>query len=226
MAAADADPPIAANWQSYQMATEQIIIDGYNLIFRSPALRQLVETSLEAARDELQRLLEEAYRYRSERVTLVFDGDRDPSRVGRTRTGVVRVLFSEPPESADDLIRRLVDQEARRPSRKRQLSCRVVTSDEAVAQYARLSSAKAVGAESFVQGLGPPRSAPPGAGAGGGGARRRAPRGRASSPGPEPPSGAEIKPSTGGKRELDELERLFRKGQAGDDDEADDDQRG
>jgi predicted RNA-binding protein with PIN domain len=213
----------------FTMATEHVIIDGYNVVFRIPRLRELAGRSLEAARDELLRWVEESHRGRRERVTLVFDGERDPVHGGRTRRGEVRVVFSEPPESADDVIRRLVEAERRRGSRTR-LACRVVTSDAAVARHARLSGGKSVGVESFVRGLGVPSArvagerdedGAAGRGTGGGGSTRGGRTGRApttsggSSGGV---TGDETKPRVG-RRELDEMEQLFRRRNAPDDDD-------
>jgi predicted RNA-binding protein with PIN domain len=221
------------------MSREHIVIDGYNVIFRTPRLRELVDTSLERARDELLRWLEEAYRLSEVRLTLVFDGERDLVHAGRRRRGTVRVLFSEPPESADDVIRQQVDDERRRQPGRKRLACRVVTSDADVAKHARLMGGKAIEVEGFLHELEEKRlrqrrltsiDEPE--------ERPATGRTRDQDPGPRPrdrtarpPSrrtrspveGSEAKPHVGGKRELDEWERLFKRERSDRDDTDDDD---
>lgn len=214
------------------MTGEHLLVDGYNVIFRTPRLRELAEDSLERARDELRRWLEEAYRHRRrERVTLVFDGERDPMHIGRARRGPVQVLFSRPPESADDVIRTLVDSERRRAAGRRRLACRVVTGDREVAGHARRAGCRATEVESFLGELrklramqsaayegpaGDERSAsPPGAPPSGRDRARGSGPDRAPPPAPPDP-GAAAKPRSS-KREIDELERLFAEQQPPDD---------
>jgi predicted RNA-binding protein with PIN domain len=164
---------------------EHLIVDGYNVVFRTPRLRELAAASLERARDELVRRLEEGYRGRRARVTLVFDGARDVPAPGRSRRhGTVRIVFSEPPATADDVIRRMVDALARHHGHRGRLPCRVVSSDQELARHARLAGGKAVDVEAFVPELEARRAVRP---------ARRAPDA-----------------VRGGRRELDWLERRFR----------------
>lgn len=69
----------------------------------------------------------------------------------RARIGRVRVVFSRPPESADERIHRLIEEARRVSSGRRQLEFRVVSSDREVAGRARLWGARSVGIEEFLR---------------------------------------------------------------------------
>lgn len=86
----------------------EILIDGYNLIRQSERLsEQERRGGLEAGRTALVRALS-AYRAATgDRVTVVFDGDEGVGvgiGTGARRQEGVSVIFSRPPESADDVI--------------------------------------------------------------------------------------------------------------------------
>lgn len=96
----------------------KIILDGYNIILRSPAFRPDERRDLEAARAKLENLLAWAVGAQGEaRFILVYDGADPAGQAKRRTTGVrdetgasrVDVRFSTPPQKADDLIRVLVD---------------------------------------------------------------------------------------------------------------------
>jgi predicted RNA-binding protein with PIN domain len=86
-----------------------LLIDGYNVIRKIPCL---AASSLEAEREALVRFIEERRPQGSSRnsVTVVFDGSEDVCG-WPAMGGTVRVLFSRG-ESADDLIKRLIEQDA------------------------------------------------------------------------------------------------------------------
>jgi predicted RNA-binding protein with PIN domain len=132
------------------MIDEHIIIDGYNAIFRDPALRDLARQDLERGRNELVRRVAEAFRGRRERITIVFDGNRAAVPGGRNRLGSVRIAFSIPPETADDKIQRLVEEARRVVQGRRRLSFRIVSSDREVAARAKLWGARTVGSQDFL----------------------------------------------------------------------------
>lgn len=135
------------------MNDEHIMIDGYNAIFRTPVLRDQASEDLERARVELVRRIAEAFRGRRERVTVVFDGNREVVAGRAPQGGGVRVVFSRPPETADQRIQSLVEDAQRTASGKRQLNLRIVSSDREVAERARLWGAKAVSVEQFLREL-------------------------------------------------------------------------
>jgi predicted RNA-binding protein with PIN domain len=80
------------------------LIDGYNVIRRDPDLRSHEAQSLEAGR-RVQLVKQLARATPRDEFIVVFDGARVDSAT--TSQGQVRILFSRPPETADDLIIRL-----------------------------------------------------------------------------------------------------------------------
>lgn len=88
--------------------SRQFLLDGYNVLHKMP---ELVEKSLEDGRAGLLRFISQGRPQGSPRnsVIVVFDGSEDvwslPSE------GETRVLFSKG-ESADDLIKRLIEEAA------------------------------------------------------------------------------------------------------------------
>jgi predicted RNA-binding protein with PIN domain len=116
------------------------LIDGYNVIRRDPDLRAHEGESLEAGRTALLRELARLAARVSDVFTVVFDGARRSG--GVPSSGRVQVLFSRPPETADDVLRRLA-------STLRDGAV-VVTSDRVVQSAARRAGAVAVDAEPFL----------------------------------------------------------------------------
>lgn len=130
------------------MSERLVIIDGYNLIHRSPGLRPGPERTLEQARDKLLNLLAWAFGTGEARFVVVFDG----AELGGSaeRSGRVEVRYSRPPRKADDDIRALVEE---RVERER---VTVVTSDLEVARHARAMGAEVSLADLFLaSALGP-----------------------------------------------------------------------
>lgn len=116
------------------------LIDGYNVIRREPDLRGREAESLEAGRQALVRLVAGIARRSADEFVIVFDGAR---RTGPGETaGQVRVVFSRPPESADDVLRRLA-------AHAREAGV-VVTDDRAVRTAASRAGAVVVGVQQFL----------------------------------------------------------------------------
>jgi len=125
--------------QSTAHSKKVLILDGYNVIHQVPALRALLELSLERARAAL---LVQCRAWRSrhrdiEELILVFDGDPSIRAPASTQPGV-RVLFSPDRHDADRLIRDLV-LKAARPS-----GCMVVTDDRELGAAVRRQGADVV----------------------------------------------------------------------------------
>lgn len=121
------------------------LIDGYNVIRRDPELAQHEARGLEDGRAALLRVVAAAARVSGDPFTVVFDGAR---RSGGTASGgQVQVMFSRPPETADDVLRRLASQ--------LRSGAVVVSSDRSVRDAAERAGAAAVTAEQFVAALEP-----------------------------------------------------------------------
>jgi len=126
-----------------------IIIDGYNLIHRTPMLRPEKGRTLREAREKLVNLLSWAYGAGDARFLVVFDGAEE--RGTEQGSGRVEVRFSRPPDKADDVIRRLVEERLARDER-----VSVVTADLEVARHARAMGADIALSDLFMaSALGP-----------------------------------------------------------------------
>lgn len=116
------------------MTERLVIIDGYNLIHRTPRLRPGPGRTLREAREGLVNLLSWTVGAGEARFLVVFDGAEGGGR--DERQGRVEVRFSRPPRTADDLIRALVEDQVERVDR-----LTVVTADLEVARHARAMGA-------------------------------------------------------------------------------------
>ena len=135
------------------MALERlIIIDGYNLILRSPHLRPGKDRTLEEARDKLVNLLSWAVGGDRARFLVIFDGADGPPSTARS--GNVEVRFSRPPQKADDLIRAVIEEMYPKVER-----LTVVTSDIEVARHARAMGAEVSLSDLFLASTLGPHSA-------------------------------------------------------------------
>jgi predicted RNA-binding protein with PIN domain len=119
------------------------LIDGYNVIRRDADLKAREHESLESGRAALIALVARVARDLPDTFTVVFDGARrggtDPAG------GRVQVIFSRPPASADDELRRLAG-----AIREGAI---VVSSDRAVRDASRRAGAVAVSAEDFLDAI-------------------------------------------------------------------------
>lgn len=127
-----------------------LIIDGYNAIMRRKLLpKNSGEKGLEQARD---RLLLELSAFRSAkniRILVIFDGrdEAQPHNTGKRYAGVV-CRFSRFPQTADDLIKEVIDHHDNR----RQLT--LITSDLRLAGVARAQGVNHLTVEEFYRRLG------------------------------------------------------------------------
>jgi predicted RNA-binding protein with PIN domain len=122
-----------------------VVVDGYNLILRTPALRPGEGRTLRQSRNKLLSLLAWAVDPGAHFI-VVFDGAEVRGR--DARQGRVEVRYSKPPEKADDLIRSLVADRIERTD-----GLTVVTSDLEVARHARALGADVSLADLFVASL-------------------------------------------------------------------------
>jgi predicted RNA-binding protein with PIN domain len=123
-----------------------IIIDGYNLIRRSDALRRIDKSSLEAGRRELIRRLTDYARGSGHGITVVFDGWMSGSPLEeRGYEGGIRIIYSKRGEKADEVIKRMVQKGGQETI--------VVTSDRAIVDFVSRAGTAAVSADVFASKL-------------------------------------------------------------------------
>lgn len=115
------------------------LIDGYNVIRRSPELSSRERESLEAGRQALCWLLGQAARARGDQFTVVFDG---AGGGGSTGMEGVRVIFSSARESADRVLARMAAEGGA-----------VVSNDREVRQAAARAGAIAITTDEFLRRL-------------------------------------------------------------------------
>ena len=113
------------------------LIDGYNVIRRSPELSSAERRGLEAGRHALCRLVAGLARATGDQFVLVFDG-AGSGGAGGAGPGV-RIIFSSARESADRVLARMAAQGGA-----------VVSSDREVRRAAARAGAIAVTAEAFL----------------------------------------------------------------------------
>jgi predicted RNA-binding protein with PIN domain len=111
-----------------------VIVDGYNVILRTPQLKPEGGRTLRESREKLVNLLSWMMGSEQVRFLVVFDGAEAGGRDGSD--GRVEVRYSRPPETADDVIRRLVEQKVDGHD-----AVTVVTADLEVARHARAMGA-------------------------------------------------------------------------------------
>lgn len=170
------------------MQPRLVIVDGYNLILRSPRLKPGPNRTLRESRDKLVNLLSWMMGANDVRYLVVFDG---AETAGRDETsGRVQVTYSRPPDKADDVIRHLVEKKVGGDE-----AITVVTSDLEVARHARAMGADISLADLFL-------AAALGEG------------GRAAGTAPEGGPDAPEKPVSLSKREIEEWAELFRQRRA------------
>lgn len=119
-----------------------LIIDGYNLIRQSPALRACEAHSLQAGREALLKQLATYRRIRRHPITVVFDGwESGELAESRERFQGILVIYSRRGERADEVIKRLARRERERAV--------VVTSDQEVLDYVEHQGATPISAPEF-----------------------------------------------------------------------------
>lgn len=136
------------------MSERLIIVDGYNLILRTPALRPEGGRTLRESREKLVNLLSWAMGGDAAHFIVVFDGAELAGR--DERQSRIEVRYSQPPRTADDVIRSLVEEHVDRGPR-----VTVVTGDLEVARSARAMGADIAIADLFLASvLGPGPATP------------------------------------------------------------------
>ena len=116
------------------------LIDGYNVIRRDPDLRGREAAGLSAGRAALLQVIARLARRSGDEFVVVFDGAHIAAPT--SSDGRVRVVFSRPPESADDVLVRLAAQWRE--------GAVVVSSDRTVRNAAWRAGSTALEAEQFL----------------------------------------------------------------------------
>jgi len=107
------------------MSSEYLLIDGYNIIFAWPELKELAETNMDSARTKLQDILCNYQGYKKCNVILVFDGYKVKGNPGTViKYHNIHVIFTKEAETADQYIEKVSQQIGR------QYQVRVATSDK------------------------------------------------------------------------------------------------
>ncbi len=125
---------------------KKIIIDGYNLIHSIPKLKNTLNNDLESARDDLIDML---FRYKNKKkvdITVVFDGRAGSIENEDTNKGII-VHFSQAPEKADQVIKRLIDKY------EKERGVMIVSSDRELFDYAKVCGLKRIRSENFSEKL-------------------------------------------------------------------------
>jgi len=87
---------------------ERLVVDGYNVIHAWPALKALMNESLEAARDKLVDRLAVYSQVSGAEVTVVFDAHRTIAMANAEEWNQgVRVIYTRKGHSADHAIERI-----------------------------------------------------------------------------------------------------------------------
>ncbi len=90
---------------------ELLIVDGYNIIFALPELKDLSKTNIDSAKDALKDMLANYQGYKGCRLIIVFDGYRKKGNQGSTEKYFdLEVVHTKQDETADAYIERTVHQ--------------------------------------------------------------------------------------------------------------------
>jgi predicted RNA-binding protein with PIN domain len=120
-----------------------IIVDGYNVLLRTRCISPNDENALSIAREELIARLEGYRSNKGIKITVVFDGQDVGLTAQGRRSYAIVVAFSKSMQTADALIKKMIDHE------KQARNVTLVTSDRSLANYARSSGCRILGAEEF-----------------------------------------------------------------------------
>jgi uncharacterized protein len=106
------------------MAAEILIVDGYNIIFAWPNLKELADVSLDIARMKLADILSNYQGYKKNEVILVFDAYKvkeNPGKIEHYHN--IDIIYTRETQTADSFIEALSYQKAL------DFTLRVATSD-------------------------------------------------------------------------------------------------
>lgn len=110
--------------------SREFLIDGYNLMHQFPEWQKRIQTDLTSARNRFLACLSRFAQTKRVRITVIFDGQEQ--RIQDSHSHGIRVLFSKPPQKADDLLKKCI---AKKEGEKELI---VVTSDQEIVRYAKI----------------------------------------------------------------------------------------
>ena len=106
---------------------EYLLVDGYNIIFAWPELRELAKVNLDSARDKLMDILCNYQGYQGCRLILVYDAYKVKGNPGSVmKYHNIEVVYTKEAETADQYIERTTHELGARPQKYR---VTVATSD-------------------------------------------------------------------------------------------------
>ncbi len=127
------------------MSIKTYIIDGYNLIHKSAKLKKIFLENPQSARESLVSTLSNFFTTRKDKCIVVFDGNLNiPSALS---TPKVKVIFSAPPNKADDEIKKIIMSKDLN-ERKNFI---VVSSDNEIINCAKACGAGRMSSEEFLK---------------------------------------------------------------------------
>jgi len=127
---------------------EVLLIDGYNLIKTDPLLLRREHFGLEAARSTLEQRLHAYAQRTSAQLILFFDGDEGlPDHVAIRREGAMQIIFSQPPQKADDLLKQAIQQ------RYGAVRVRLISTDRDIRKCARQHRIRSTSSSQFLEEL-------------------------------------------------------------------------
>jgi len=120
------------------------IIDGYNMIHRIPKFKNAMEHSLEGSRNLLISFVKAYQSSKKINITLVFDGDKiGYSEALNQSTKRLKIIYSNSPEKADPLIKRLI------LKAKHKKSLTLISADNDLIHFCKTQGASVLSPEMF-----------------------------------------------------------------------------
>ena len=124
---------------------EVVLVDGYNIIFAWPDLKELSKVNIEGARGKLMDILCNYQGYKKNIVILVFDGYKVPGNVGDVlKYHNIYVVYTKEAETADQYIEKTVQEIGKK------YHVRVATSDALEQMIILGQGAQRIAAKEFL----------------------------------------------------------------------------
>lgn len=127
------------------MNSRKILIDGYNLMHQFPQWQKLMQTDLTTAREQFLAYLSRFAQVKHVQITVIFDGQEGKNSNGHFHG--IQVLFSRPPQKADDLLKKWI---AKHEQKKDWI---VITSDQEIVHYTKICGVSVESSKHFSMSL-------------------------------------------------------------------------